>query len=105
MVHLPILDDHLDSVPTHALRPRAQGCDLLEVAGPEATLSQTQTGDVLVSTSDSSGLKVAQEAFLQGWRGPFLLTGTAAMDDNELLPSFLRGVLAKQPVLSSSFKN
>jgi DNA-binding response OmpR family regulator len=104
-VRVLIIADHPDAMHALALRLREHGCDVLEKANCKAALSQAQTGDVLVSTSDSSGLKVAQEAFLQGWCGPFLLTGTAAMDDNELLPSFLRGVLAKQHVLSSSFKN
>ena len=46
----------------------------------------------------------AQQAFLQGWRGPFLLTGCSSTMDSELLPSFLASVLAKHPLSSSSFE-
>jgi DNA-binding response OmpR family regulator len=82
-----------------AQRLRAHGFAVSQFTSPHDALEHIQPNDVLVADYElpgMTGLEFAQRAYTEGWRGSFLpMSGHRATHDEEFIPSFLSGVLAK----------
>jgi CheY-like chemotaxis protein len=94
-----ILDDQPQLAEMLATSVTRHGFSVLHFTSAREALEHIQETDVLISDYDMpemTGLEVAQKAYAQGWRGPFLLMSShlAALEE-QVLPSFLNSILRK----------